>query len=57
MGRVGWPELIIILVVILVLFGASRLPGIARALGSSAREFKEGLEDSTEEDDETSPKS
>lgn len=54
MGRVQWPELVIILVVILVLFGATRLPGIARALGSSAREFKKGLEDEEAEDEDSS---
>ena len=48
---VGVPELLIILVIILVLFGASRLPGIAKSLGSSAKEFRKGLEDGEDEDD------
>ena len=47
----GVPELLIILVIILVLFGASRLPGIAKSLGSSAKEFRKGLEDGEDEDD------
>lgn len=45
-------ELLIILAIILVLFGAKKLPGLARSLGSSAKEFKKGLEAGTDEDDE-----
>lgn len=40
MFRFGMGELIVILLIILVLFGASRLPEIARALGKSIKEFK-----------------
>ena len=47
----GWPELVIILVIVLVIFGASRVPEIGRALGKGIREFrgsvsevKEGVE-------------
>ena len=47
----GLPELLVILVIILVLCGASRLPGIAKSLGSSAKEFRKGLEDGEDEDD------
>lgn len=36
----GAPELIIILVIVMVIFGAGKLPGIGKALGSSIREFK-----------------
>jgi len=45
MGRIGLGELIVILVIILILFGAKRLPQIARAIGESARAFKKGLSD------------
>jgi sec-independent protein translocase protein TatA len=38
-------QLLIILVVVLLFFGAKRLPELARSLGSSAKEFKAGLED------------
>ena len=44
----GW-EWIIILVVILLLFGGSRLPQLAKSLGQSKRAFKEGLDDAEEE--------
>ncbi len=45
------PELIIILVVVLLLFGAAKLPQLARSLGASAKEFKKGVEDGVDEDD------
>ncbi|HUV16999.1 MAG TPA: twin-arginine translocase TatA/TatE family subunit, partial [Ilumatobacteraceae bacterium] len=38
----GGPELIIILVVVLVLFGGSQLPKLAKNLGKAQKEFKEG---------------
>ena len=40
-GSIGIPELIIILVIILLLFGASRLPEIGRGLGKGIKNFKE----------------
>jgi sec-independent protein translocase protein TatA len=49
-------ELLIILVVVLLLFGATRLPSLARSLGASAKEFRKGVEDGaddTEDDDDT----
>ena len=41
LGPIGVPELIIILVVVLVLFGGSRLAGLGKGVGRSIREFKE----------------
>jgi sec-independent protein translocase protein TatA len=52
-GGLGTPELLVIAVVIFLLFGATRLPQLAKALGQSKRAFKEGLE----EGDKESPKS
>ena len=43
MRGLGWPELIVILVIVLVLFGATRLPLIARSIGSSAKAFRQGF--------------
>ncbi len=40
---VGATELLIVLGIILLLFGASRLPALARSLGKSTREFKQGM--------------
>lgn len=39
--RLGWPELVIILVVALLIFGGSRLAGIGRSAGRAIKEFKE----------------
>lgn len=50
--NIGAPELLIVLVVVLVLFGATKLPGLARSLGASAKEFRKGIEDGVEEDGE-----
>ncbi len=43
MALIGWPELILILAIILLLFGASRLTGLGKALGESVREFKKAM--------------
>ena len=41
MGSLGFPELIIILVIIIMIFGANRLPEIGRGIGKGIRNFKE----------------
>jgi len=43
MFGLGYQELLIILVIVLILFGANRLPELARSLGSSVKEFKKGV--------------
>ena len=43
-------ELILILVVILLLFGARKLPDLARSLGASAKEFRKGIEAGVDEE-------
>ena len=40
---IGWPEIIIILVIILILFGPKKLPELARSIGDSVREYRKGL--------------
>ena len=49
---VGLPELLIVLVIALLLFGAGRLPEIARSLGKSLKEFKKGVKEIDKENDE-----
>ena len=43
MFGLGYQELLIILVIVLILFGANRLPELAKSLGSSVKEFKKGV--------------
>lgn len=43
LGGMGLPEMLIILVVVLLLFGARKLPELARSMGSSVHEFKKGM--------------
>ncbi len=51
----GVTELVIILVIILVLFGASRLPQIGRGLGEGISNFKRSIRAGSEDDDEPKP--
>ena len=47
--NLGPTELIIILVIVMLLFGATRLPKLARSLGEASKEFKDGIKESTSE--------
>ncbi len=49
--NIGFPELVIVLVIVLLLFGAKRLPDLAKSLGKSIGEFKKGKEDAERETD------
>ncbi len=44
-GPLGVPELLIILVVVLLVFGPKRLPEMAKGIGQSVREFRKGIRD------------
>jgi len=48
-GGLGTPEMLLIAVVIFLLFGATRLPQLAKSLGQSKRAFKEGLDEGEKE--------
>jgi sec-independent protein translocase protein TatA len=50
MPNLGPTELIIILVIVLIIFGSSRLPGLFRALGQGVREFRDASKDTTAEE-------
>jgi sec-independent protein translocase protein TatA len=45
MGRIGLPELIIILMIVIIIFGANRLPDLGKGIGSAIKNFKEGMRD------------
>jgi len=46
----GAPELIIVLVIVLVIFGGAKLPKLAKSLGEAQREFKKGSEEGADEE-------
>lgn len=51
MFGLGYQELLLILVIVLILFGAQRLPDLAKSLGSSVKEFKKGVNEAKSEED------
>ena len=52
MAGIGIPELIIVLVILLVIFGPKRLPGAGKALGTGMREFKDSISGKGGRDDD-----
>jgi len=48
MGSIGFPELLMILLIALFVFGGKRLPEVARGLGAGIRDFKRALREGTE---------
>ena len=50
--RIAGQEWLIILLIVLLIFGARKLPDLARSLGSSAKEFRKGIEEGNKEDAE-----
>ena len=46
MAGLGFPEMVVILIIALVIFGPNRLPALGEGLGKAIRGFKEGLKDS-----------
>ncbi|HET6381351.1 MAG TPA: twin-arginine translocase TatA/TatE family subunit [candidate division Zixibacteria bacterium] len=45
MPSIGWPELVILLVVVLIIFGPGKLPDIGNAIGRGVREFRKASND------------
>ncbi len=50
LGGIGLPELLVVLALALVIFGAGKLPGVGKALGQSIREFKGAVSDPEKEE-------
>ncbi len=53
--QIGLPEIILILAVLLLLFGARKLPDLARSLGRSTKEFKAGMREGATESEDAPP--
>ena len=49
MPNIGLPEIIIILIIVLLVFGPRRLPEMAKGIGQSVREFRKGIRDMKDE--------
>ncbi len=45
--KVGFAELMVILAIVVIIFGANRLPQLGRGIGSAIKNFKEGIKDDT----------
>ncbi len=56
MGKIGLPELLVILLIVLLIFGAGRLPQIARSLGEGIKEFKKSITGKDKEESEKTEK-
>ena len=52
MFGLGMPEMIVVLIIALVLFGPSKLPELGKGLGEAIRSFKKGIQDSQSADEE-----
>ena len=45
MGRLGLPELLVVLAIVIIIFGANRLPEIGRGIGNAIKNFKSSIKD------------
>ena len=49
-GKIGLPELLLLLAIVVILFGATRLPQLGRGIGEGIRNFKKGMKSGDESD-------
>ncbi|MGA7616983.1 MAG: twin-arginine translocase TatA/TatE family subunit [Thermoanaerobaculia bacterium] len=55
MGSLGFPELMLILLIVIIIFGASRLPQLGRGLGEGISNFRDGLKGKDQKNDHSAP--
>ncbi len=53
MGGLGFPEMVVILVIALIIFGPSKLPQLGEGMGKAIRNFKQGMREGLDEKEET----
>jgi len=54
LGMIGWPQIILIAAVILLLFGGKKIPELMKGLGSGIKEFKDATKEENAKKDESS---
>ena len=57
-GNIGFPEILVVLIIALIIFGPKRLPELGRSMGRGIREFRSSISGKDDDDDEdtSSPK-
>jgi sec-independent protein translocase protein TatA len=50
MGRIGLPELLMVLFIVIIVFGANRLPQLGKGIGTAIKNFKSGMKDDSPDD-------
>jgi sec-independent protein translocase protein TatA len=55
--NLGPTELIIVLLIVLLIFGGTKLPKLARSMGEAQKEFKKGMSEGAKDDDGSTPAS
>ncbi len=50
-GRLGLPEMLVILFIVILIFGANRLPDVGRGIGRGIRNFKDSMRDGSRKDE------
>jgi len=55
-GNIGFPEILVVLIIALIIFGPKRLPELGRSVGKGIREFRASISGNDDDDDEPSPK-
>jgi sec-independent protein translocase protein TatA len=53
MGSIGFPELVLIFIIVLLIFGGKKIPELARGLGEGIRNFRESMRGDEEKKDRT----
>jgi sec-independent protein translocase protein TatA len=49
LGSLGLPELLVILVIVVLIFGANRLPELGKGVGSAIKNFKQGMKEANDD--------
>ena len=55
LAAIGWTEWIFILIGVMILFGAKKIPELARSMGASVNEFKKGMKEGAEDPGKSDP--